>query len=110
MISWQRSSGGGDNDSRFGVEGGEATLPAGLTVRDGDNIIACEAFYHYQPMLFEGVLEETTLYRFAVLPPPLRQARRHLSVAFWRASPHPRFALPLPGGRGLRKGPNRRHG
>lgn len=69
VISWQRSSGGGDNDSRFGVQGGEATLPAGLTVRDGENIIACEAFYHYQPMLFEGVLEETTLYRFAFFRP-----------------------------------------
>jgi Flp pilus assembly protein TadG len=69
VISWQRSSGGGHNGSRFGVEGAAAILPAGLSVRDGDNIIACEAYYHYQPMLFRGVVEETTLYRYAFFRP-----------------------------------------
>jgi Flp pilus assembly protein TadG len=68
-ISWQRSSGGGHNDSRFGIEGAAANLPAGLTVRDGDNIIACEAYFHYRPMLFRGVVEETTLYRYAFFRP-----------------------------------------
>jgi Flp pilus assembly protein TadG len=69
VIGWQRSSGGGDNGSQFGVEGGKATLPAGLTVREGENIIACEAYYHYEPMLFKGLVEETTLYRYAFFRP-----------------------------------------
>jgi hypothetical protein len=69
VITWQRSSGAGDNDSRFGVQGGEANLPDGLTVRDGENIIACEAYYHYRPMLFKGIVEETTLYRYAFFRP-----------------------------------------
>ena len=69
VISWQRSSGGGHNGSRFGAEGAAASLPAGLSVRDGENIIACEAYYHYRPMLFKGVVEETTLYRYAFFRP-----------------------------------------
>jgi hypothetical protein len=69
VISWQRSSGGGHNGSRFGAEGAIASLPTGLSVRDGENIIACEAYYHYRPMLFKGVVEETTLYRYAFFRP-----------------------------------------
>ena len=38
-------------------------------MRDGENIIACEAYYHYQPMLFSGIVEETTLYRYAFFRP-----------------------------------------
>ena len=40
-----------------------------MSVRDGDNIIACEAYYHYRPMLFKGVIGETTLYRYAFFRP-----------------------------------------
>ena len=69
VISWQRSSGGGHNGSRFGAEGAAASLPAGLSVRDGENIIACEAYYYYRPMLFKGVIGETTLYRYAFFRP-----------------------------------------
>lgn len=69
VISWQRSSGGGKNGSRFGVQGGSPTLPGGLTVRDGENIIACEAYFHYKPMLFSGIVKETTLYRYAFFRP-----------------------------------------
>jgi hypothetical protein len=67
IISWQRPVGA--EGSRFGVQGGEAALPAGLTVRDGENIIACEAYYHYRPMLFKGIVKETTLYRHAFFRP-----------------------------------------
>ena len=82
IISWQRSSGGGDNDSRFGVPGSDATealKAVGLKVidsenniivlRDVENIIAGEVFYNYRPMLFSGFIEETTLYRYAFFRP-----------------------------------------
>ena len=38
-------------------------------LRDGENIIACEVFYHYRPMLFDDIVEETTLYRNAFFRP-----------------------------------------
>lgn len=82
IISWQRSSGGGDNDSRFGVPGSDATealKAVGLKVidsknniivlRDGENIIAGEVFYNYRPMLFSKVIKETTLYRYSFFRP-----------------------------------------
>ena len=69
MISWQEPSRVGGNSSRFGKQGDPATLPAGLTLRDGENIIAGEVFYNYRPMLFSGVLKETTLYRYTFFRP-----------------------------------------
>jgi Flp pilus assembly protein TadG len=69
MIKWQKSLRVGGNPSRFGKQGEKATLPAGLTVRDGENIIACEAYYHYKPMLVKGIVAETTLYRSAFFRP-----------------------------------------
>lgn len=68
-IAWQRSTGFGDNTSQLGKEGNGATLPGGLNVRDGDNIIVCEAYFHYEPMLFEGLFADMTLYRYAVFHP-----------------------------------------
>lgn len=69
MINWQESLRVGGNSSRFGKGGDKATLPAGLTLRDGENIIAGEVFYHYRPMLFSGVIKETTLYRYSFFRP-----------------------------------------
>jgi Flp pilus assembly protein TadG len=68
-IDWQRSSGSPHNASAFGSQGGRATLPPGLTVRDGENVITCEAWFDYQPVLFAGLIAEGTLYRSAVFRP-----------------------------------------
>jgi Flp pilus assembly protein TadG len=80
-ISWQESSVEGGNGSRFGKQGDDATTTLkaiGLKViagdkitvlREGENIIACEVFYHYRPMLFKGIVEEATLYRYAFFRP-----------------------------------------
>ena len=80
IISWQRPVGA--TGSRFGGQGADATetlKAAGLklqvsedkyiALRDGENIIACEVFYTYRPMLFSGVIKETTLYRHAFFRP-----------------------------------------
>ncbi len=52
-IYWQRTGGGTlSRSSRIGVQGGRATLPAGLTVASGDNIIIAEVFYTFRPWLW----------------------------------------------------------
>lgn len=68
-IRWQRSYGDADGSSAFGAEGTVATLPKGLVVRDGENIILCEAFFRYEPVVFQEIIKQTTVQRFAVFRP-----------------------------------------
>lgn len=56
-VSWQRFGGGtATATSSFGAEGSNATLPAGFTVLAGENVIAAEVFYDFEPLLFEVAL------------------------------------------------------
>ena len=100
VISWQRSSGGGHNGSRFGAEGAAASLPAGLERTRRRQHHRLRGLLPLPADAVQRRRRRDDALPLRLLPPALRQARRHLSVAFWRASPHPRFALPLPGGRG----------
>jgi len=68
-IDWQRATGSGSNVSAYGRQGEVADLPAGLTLRDGDNVIVCEAWFEYRPVLFTGVIGQQELYRSAVYRP-----------------------------------------
>ncbi|MBL8660754.1 MAG: pilus assembly protein [Rhodospirillales bacterium] len=68
-IKWQRAYGTTANSSEFGVQGAVARLPAGLVVRDGDNVILCEAFFRYEPMIYQGIIEESTIRRYAAFRP-----------------------------------------
>ncbi|HYN38212.1 MAG TPA: TadE/TadG family type IV pilus assembly protein [Rhodospirillales bacterium] len=68
-INWQRSIGNGPNNSEFGAQGAAATLPAGFIVRDGDNVIACEAWFPYQPLLLPSLIPAGTLYRSSLFRP-----------------------------------------
>jgi hypothetical protein len=68
-INWQRAYGGGSGGSEFGNEGAVANLPSGLEVRDGETMVAAEAFYDYEPVIFQEILEARTLYRWAVFRP-----------------------------------------
>lgn len=68
-IRWQRAYGGGSNASQFGSQGGVANLPNGIVVRDGENVILCEAFYKYEPMIFQEIVKARTVKRFAVFRP-----------------------------------------
>ncbi len=68
-IKWQRAYGARSNGSKFGVQGAVATLPAGLVVRDGDNVILCEAFFRYEPMIYQGIIGESTVRRYAAFRP-----------------------------------------
>lgn len=57
-VAWQRASAGSlPVTSRVGVEDGVATMPPGLVVRTGENVIVAEVWFRYRP-LFAGVLFE----------------------------------------------------
>jgi hypothetical protein len=62
-IMWQIMSPGSFSAvSKFGVTGGVPQLPAGLVVRSGENIIAAEIVFHYEPLFGSMIYAERTLY------------------------------------------------
>ncbi len=59
-IYWQRLGGGSLNvASEFGIEGEAPTLPAGLTMRDDETILATEIFFAYEPIIFQFIAAQT---------------------------------------------------
>ena len=68
-VNWQRTYGGGSGTSAIGSEGGTASLPGGITLNDGENVIVSEVFYDYQPLLVEKVMNPANLYNYAVYRP-----------------------------------------
>ncbi|MBL8834881.1 MAG: pilus assembly protein [Alphaproteobacteria bacterium] len=70
-IHWQRTGGGTlSRASRIGVQGGTATLPSGLTIAAGDNVIIAEAFYAFTPWLWRQ-MPAGDLYHRAITRPRL---------------------------------------
>jgi Flp pilus assembly protein TadG len=70
QINWQMSGGGSlIAPSQIGIEGGDATLPAGFTLVPGDTAIIAEVFYEYTPWMFEGVAEPGRQYHRALFRP-----------------------------------------
>lgn len=68
-VRWQQSTGIGTEASKIGTTGGTATLPQGLTLADGENVIVSEFFFAYQPILLDDVFEDTLLYRVSAYRP-----------------------------------------
>lgn len=68
-VSWQRSWGGGNVGSKIGSEGGDATLPGDMTIKDGDNVIAAEVYYDFKPVFMPDILGANTIYKRAVYRP-----------------------------------------
>ena len=68
-VSWQRSFGAGTDASRFGTQGGVATLPGSFLVRESENAIGVEVMYDFEPMFAYGVLEPTTITSMALFRP-----------------------------------------
>lgn len=68
-IVWQvRDTGPGQAASRIGAVGGQASLPAGLTLSAGETVAVAEVFYTLQPLL--GVTPSFNgIYKTAVLRP-----------------------------------------
>lgn len=68
-INWQRGFGAGSGSSSFGTEGGDATLPTGFVLRDGESIIVGEAFFDFSPVFAGDVLTDVTLDARSVVRP-----------------------------------------
>ena len=87
IVCWQYSGGlvTGSTASKIGAPsssnngsctaGGTATLPAGLTLNAGDNVIITEVYYKFIPLFLSGAAFDafttTTVYRYAVYKPRL---------------------------------------
>lgn len=71
-VRWQYSGGGTlARSSQVGVLNGAATLPAGMTLVDRENIIIAEVYYRYEPYFTLGVLDAHDIYRTAIFKPRL---------------------------------------
>jgi len=68
-ISWQRSYGASAGGSAFGTEGGNANLPTDFIVRSGENVIAVEVHFEYQPMLTTAAVTTQNVYKIALFRP-----------------------------------------
>jgi Flp pilus assembly protein TadG len=70
-VYWQRVGGGGlAATSMVGSAGGEASLPATLTLREGETVIVSELFFEYRPWL-ANLVPETVLRKAAFYRPRL---------------------------------------
>ncbi|MFO0989266.1 MAG: TadE/TadG family type IV pilus assembly protein [Alphaproteobacteria bacterium] len=62
-IQWQRSGAGTMAQvSKLGTEGGLATMPTGVTMKQGDTIVAVEVYATYAPFVFPEVVGSTLVY------------------------------------------------
>ncbi len=69
-VDWQRFNAGAVTvASRIGQPGLAATLPDGLVLLDGDNVIVSEVFYDFAPMLTGSLLGAQQLYHSAFFRP-----------------------------------------
>lgn len=63
-ISWQRSGTGTiAQSSKLGSEGGLATMPQGVTMKQGDTIVAVEVFALYQAFVFPELIGTSIVYQ-----------------------------------------------
>ncbi len=63
QVLWQRTVGGSlSASSQVGAEGGNATLPAGLTVDEGATVLVTEVYFDYQPELFTELFSPVQVY------------------------------------------------
>ena len=70
-VDWQRTGGGTLTGvvSHIGPAGGNATLPSGFLVRNGENAIFVEVFYKFEPTFIPDLVPATTAYHRAVFRP-----------------------------------------
>lgn len=69
QINWVRNFGGGNDGSTFGAEGDTPMLPDGFTVREGESIIVAEAFYPYEPIFLDSLIEARNLSTYSIVRP-----------------------------------------
>ena len=70
LVDWQRAGAGtATATSNFGTQGGPATLPAGFTVGDGENLIVAEVFYDFTPLLYPVLVPPRRVEHHAMFRP-----------------------------------------
>jgi Flp pilus assembly protein TadG len=74
VVEWQRVFGQNPSSSSLGSQGGNASLPAGFSVPQGDSVIMTEVFFDYQPMypgnpILGALVGENTVYTYAIFRP-----------------------------------------
>ncbi len=74
-VNWQYTGGGTMNPapgSHIGAPNNNASLPAGFTMADKDNIIVTEVFYNYTPLIAgNGVMNGALIYKLGIYKPRL---------------------------------------
>lgn len=69
-VLWQRAGAGAAMAaSVIGNEGGAATLPAGLSVGDGESIVVTEVYYDFAPLFLGPLLPAKRLYHRSIHRP-----------------------------------------
>jgi len=73
IIEWQYAGGGSlAKTSQIGTTGGAASLPNGLTLNSGDNVIISEVYYNFTPLfLGNNLFNAGQIYRVAIYKPRL---------------------------------------
>lgn len=63
LITWQRSGAGTlAKNSEIGTEGGLAAMPSGVTMKQGDTIVAVEVFARYEAFVFPELIGTSIVY------------------------------------------------
>jgi hypothetical protein len=69
-VAWQLFSPGTfPAVSKFGVAGSTPTLPSGMVIREGENIISAEVVFKYEPLFGSMIYKEKTIYTRAFTRP-----------------------------------------
>lgn len=70
-VKWQYSDGDWPQASQIGITGSNASLPAGLTLEDKENIIIAEVYFNFSPLLTESIVLPGQIYKLGVFKPRL---------------------------------------
>lgn len=72
VVKWQYKGGGALNrDSQIGTTNGSASLPAGFTVDQRDNVIIAESYFVLDPLINATIVSPIEFYRTAYYLPRL---------------------------------------
>lgn len=74
-ITWQRSGGGSlaGTTSAVGVQGGNPTLPSGMTLAATEGMVAAEAFLDFTPLFLPDLVPAIRIHRIAYYRPRMSQ-------------------------------------
>ena len=71
-VRWRYTGGGTlSRSSTVGAVDATASLPGGLTLNAGDNVIVAEVYYRYHPVLEGTAVSESDIYKTAIFKPRL---------------------------------------